>query len=113
MLKVTKRSDSDVWQIKGTVGSRRVRQSARTTDRAQAEEIAAALESRLRREHHYGAENETTFAEAALRYAEAKRDRGENPCSQYLDARCQQLEYQRRAILDLRPSTSIALLISS
>lgn len=84
MLRLFKRPDSEVWQIHGTIGDRRVRQSAGTTDRAQAEETRAHLEARLRREAHYGRENETTFAEAALAYAETKKARGENACSQYI-----------------------------
>ena len=86
MLKITRRGSAGVWQIVGTVAGARVRQSARTTDRRAAEAEAAYIEGRLRREAHYGAERETTFAEAALAYIEAKHKLGEPVCSPvYLD----------------------------
>jgi integrase len=60
----------------GTVSNRRIRRSLKTRDRASAEILVSALEARLVRESVYGAENETTFADAALRYlADGRRRR--------------------------------------
>lgn len=76
MLKAVKRAGSPYWQITGSVGNVRVRKSAGTTDRAQAEAQATELDARLRREALYGKQHETTFAEAAVAYIEAKDKEG-------------------------------------
>ncbi len=81
MLKVVKRKGSPFWQIRGTVAGQRVRQSTGTPDRATAAAEAAHLESRLRREAHYGKEHETTFGDAALAYIESKLSDKKPVCS--------------------------------
>lgn len=81
MLKVVKRRTSPYYQIVGTIGDKRIRKSTGTTDRATAEAEAAYLESRLRRERHYGKENETTFGDAALAYIESKNSDRDAVCS--------------------------------
>jgi hypothetical protein len=60
-----------IWHVRGTVADKRIRQSTGTSDRALAEILAANAEARAIRESVYGPENETTFAEAALKYLEA------------------------------------------
>lgn len=60
-----------VWHATGTVAGDRVRQSLGTRDKAQAEELRAALEARLWKRHTYGEEAVRTFEEAALKYLQA------------------------------------------
>lgn len=85
MLEIKRRKGSPNWQIHGTVvtpnASERVRQSSGTADKAQAQDAAAALEARIRRELTYGVEQETTFGDACAAYIEAKTRDGEAVCS--------------------------------
>jgi integrase len=57
-----------IAQIHGTVAGQRVRESARTRDPDSAERARAEREARLLKAALYGAENEATFADAALLY---------------------------------------------
>lgn len=102
MLTVKRRRGSPYFQIVGTVGTQRVRKSTSTTDQRTAEEEAAHLEARLRREQHYGKERETTFGEAALLYIEAKKRDRKPVCSpQYLKVLIKQ--YGRRTLASFSP----------
>ncbi|MGA7329723.1 MAG: hypothetical protein WBX25_35895 [Rhodomicrobium sp.] len=54
--------------VHGTIAGQRIRRSLKTRDREYAEHAKAAIESRELRKSLYGAERETTFAEAAYLY---------------------------------------------
>jgi integrase len=60
-----------IWHMRGTVAGKLIRESTGTSDRALAEILAADTEARAIPESVYGPENETTFADAALKYLEA------------------------------------------
>jgi hypothetical protein len=62
-----------IAQLHGTPpGQPRIRKSLRTRDPDQAEQYRVAEEARLARAAIYGAEQETTFAQAAVLYQEDK-----------------------------------------
>lgn len=85
-----------VWQISGTVAGRRVRRSARTRDRAVAEQLAAAWEARLWADHIHGPRATRTFAEAALGYM---KDGGER---RFMPPLIRALG--KRRLVDIRPA---------
>lgn len=60
-----------IWHIRGTVQQRRIDQSARTRDRAEAEAISAQLAAELFKRAVYGDRAVATFAEAADGYMAA------------------------------------------
>ena len=69
-----------VWRagiahLHGTVAGKRIRESARTRDRALAENIRAEREARLLKASLYGAEYESTFADACVLYLQAKKSK--------------------------------------
>jgi len=73
-------SISVIWrngfaQLHGTIGDQRIRRSARTRDPKVAERIRAETEARLTKAALYGNENEATFADAAVLYLRAGKDR--------------------------------------
>lgn len=70
MAKLRKRGG--VWHYSFTVAGKRFRRSAKTADKAEAEECALAHEGRVRRAARYGEKAELTFAEAALLYLKNK-----------------------------------------
>lgn len=57
--------------LHGTIGTQRIRRSARTRDPEIAERIRSETEARLVKAELYGAENEATFADAARAYLKA------------------------------------------
>jgi integrase len=69
-IKLYKRP-SGVYHLRGTVQGRRIDQSARTRDRAEADAIRANLEAEEFKRAVYGDKAVATFAEAALRYMRA------------------------------------------
>ncbi len=58
----------EVWHLNKTIAGRRIRCSLKTSDRKEAERIAAEIEARIHREELYGAEKEYTFAQACVEY---------------------------------------------
>jgi hypothetical protein len=92
-----------VAQLHGTVANQRIRESARTRDPEIAENIRAEREARLIKAALYGAENEATFADAAVLYQqEGKRKR-------YLIPLIRDLGKQRLAAITPGALTSLAL----
>jgi integrase len=69
-IKLYKRPNG-IYHLRGTVQGRRVDQSARTRDRAEADAIRANLEAEEFKRAVYGDKAVATFAEAALRYMRA------------------------------------------
>jgi integrase len=67
-LITTKRKGSPFFQITGTVAGERIRQSAGTADKGQAEEEAARLEREIRQRRIYGPPAVATFAQAVNLY---------------------------------------------
>lgn len=57
-----------IWWIRGTVQEQRVRTSAETRDRKEAEQVRAKLEADLFKRSVYGAQTVATFREAATGY---------------------------------------------
>lgn len=74
-LKLRKHRKSPFWQMRGTVAGRRVEQSTRTGNRAEAEEIRARWEAELWDRARHGPEVVATFAEAVNIYL----DQGKSP----------------------------------
>ena len=74
-LKLRKHRNSPYWQMRGTVAGRRVEQSTRTANRAEAEEIRARWEAELWDRARHGPEVVATFAEAVNIYL----DQGKSP----------------------------------
>jgi len=60
-----------IYHIRGTVAGRRIRESTGTRDQETAERIRVETEARAHRVHLYGAQQEATFADAALIYQQA------------------------------------------
>jgi len=87
VLKLYQRSG--VWHVRGTVAGERLRKSTGTRDRTVAERIRAELEARAHRVRLYGADQETTFADAALIYQQSGRP------SRYLAALIRKLGKRR------------------
>jgi hypothetical protein len=69
-IKLYKRPNG-IYHLRGTVQGRRIDQSARTRDRAEANAIRANLEADEFKRAVYGDKAVATFAEAALRYMRA------------------------------------------
>lgn len=67
-LQLYTRPNSPYLWVRGTVGSRKVRESTRTADRKKAEEFRAKLEGDLYREGLYGPKSVATFADAVIAY---------------------------------------------
>jgi integrase len=71
---VFRRPDSRYWWINATLpNGKRVRQSAGTEDRADAEALLAKLKLDAYRETHFGIKPQRTWQEAVVRYLELKR----------------------------------------
>jgi integrase len=70
-LKLTRRADSSVWWITGTVGGQRIRRSTGTADRRLAEGQRADLEARQHREQVFGAKAVVTWEDAVASYMDA------------------------------------------
>ena len=70
-LKLTQRSGTPFWYLRGTVRGLSIRESTGTADRAQAEEIRALREAELVKRSVHGDKGTRTFPEAVLSYLEA------------------------------------------
>lgn len=68
-LKIKKRDK--IWHYSGTVAGRRLRGSARTTDKRIAERIAAEVEAKAWQSHLDGPGAMLTFSQAAIAYRQA------------------------------------------
>jgi integrase len=72
-LVIFKRKDSDCWYIRGTVRGIPVYKSAGTTDKANAEALAALLEAELYQRAVFGTRATVTFARAVDSFTSAKK----------------------------------------
>lgn len=70
---IYRRADSRYWWINATLpNGKRIRQSAGTEDREEAEALLAKLKLEAFREHHFGIKRPRTWQEAVVRYLEVK-----------------------------------------
>src|SRR5262245_1879572 len=83
-LKLTKRSDSNCWYLRGTVRGIAVYETTGTSDRAAAEAIRVTRQKRLLDESVHGKRATVTFLDAALSYLES---RGSPGAKTYLGSR--------------------------
>lgn len=71
MLRLYRRGT--IWHYRGSVAGRRLRGSAGTAQKEIAEQIIADIEARAWRSHTYGPESVLTFAQAAIKYRQARK----------------------------------------
>ena len=69
-LRLTRRPDSPVWHLTGTVAGQRIRETTGTADRRLADEYRATREAQLYRGAVHGAEAVVTWEDACLSYIE-------------------------------------------
>lgn len=70
-LRLSRRPDSSVWWITGTVNGERIRRSSGTADRRVAEELRVNLEAGIHRARIYGVRAVVTWEQAVASYIEA------------------------------------------
>jgi integrase len=107
--------DSGVWYIRGTLQGQRVRESAQTTDRDEAEQIKVQIESNIFTRTVYGTKAVATFEEAVDLYLDAGGD-GEHLTPILDEWRGKKLSAVNQALMDklakkLKPTAANSTLV--